>query len=115
MTLSTAGPNPASVVEQSQDQDVHSSADVSSHNDDSILVQQTSRKSWVVRHTPAPDCVGSLIGCVKERDGLYEVMRINDGFQWYNFMTLDNAIRNLARLAHTRATSSPADLFSPRL
>jgi hypothetical protein len=115
MTFSTGGPNPTSVGEQSQDQDVPSLVDVSSHNGDSILVQQTSRKSWVVRHAPVPDCAGSLIGCVEERDGFYEVMRINDGFQWHNFMTLDDAIQNLARLAHARAASSPADLFSPRL
>jgi hypothetical protein len=115
MTFSNAGPNPTSVGEQSQAQDVPSSVDVSSHNGDSILVQQTSRKSWVVRHAPVPDRTGSLIGCVEERDGLYEVMRINDGFQLHNFMTLDEAIENLARLAHARAASSPADLFSPRL
>lgn len=112
MTLSTVGPNTANVGEQAQAQDVHSAVDVTVPNDDSILVQQTSGKSWVVRHGPVPDRASSLLGCVEERDGVYEVMRISDGFRWHIFTTFDDAIENLARLAQTRATSLPTDLFS---
>jgi hypothetical protein len=112
MTPSTVGPKFADTNELAQIYDVRSSVVGTACNDDQILVQQTSTKSWVVRHLPVPDHSGGLIGCVEERDGTYEVMRINDGFRWQTHTTLDDAIKDLSQLAQTRSPAPPTDLFS---
>jgi hypothetical protein len=112
MTPSTVGPKSADIDELAQIYDVRSSVVETACNDDQILVQQTSTKSWVVQYLPVPDHTGGLIGCVEERDGTYEVMRTNDGFRWQTFTTLDDAIEDLAQLAQARSPASPTDMFS---
>lgn len=81
-------------------------------NDDQILGQQTSTKTWIVRYLPVSDHAGGLIGCVEERDGTYVVLRVNDGFRWQTYTTLDDAIEDLIQLAQTRSSALPTDLFS---
>jgi hypothetical protein len=81
----------------------------------------TMTKSWCNKHPqkvgscdiyPSRITPGGLIGCVEERDGTYEVMRINDGFRWQTYTTLDDAIEDLTQLAQTRSPALPTDLFS---
>lgn len=95
-----------------QGQGVEQSAGIAVDDVDSVHVLQTSGTSWLVRHARVPDRAGSLVGCIEEHDGVYEVMHVNDGFEWQIFMTLAEAIDNLTRQAYSRRASSAADPLS---
>ena len=117
MTLFAIKPNPAVAREAGNAQDVSSSTvvDNDDNDDNDILVERTSGKSWLVRQARAQGRAERLLGCIEEREGVYEVMRVNDGFEWRIFMSLDDAIGDLTALARTPATGSPTDTFAQLL
>lgn len=80
--------------------------------EESILVQQTSKSSWIVRDRRVLDGGRSLLGCIEKHGDGYEVMRVGDGFQWHTLDTLDGAIQNLTELALASSTTAAVDQFS---
>jgi hypothetical protein len=80
--------------------------------EESFLVQQTARNSWIVRDSRVRDGGRSLLGCIDMRGELYEVMRVGDGFQWHTLSTLQEAVQNLTELAIDSGSTAVDDDFS---
>jgi hypothetical protein len=66
------------------------------YREESVIVQQTSGRNWVVVDARAPEDGRSLLGLIDRRNDEYEVTQIKGGFSRHAFGTLHEAIDQLA-------------------
>ncbi|GAB3039402.1 hypothetical protein GCM10027052_19440 [Parafrigoribacterium mesophilum] len=66
-----------------------------------IDVQSLSPSAWRICDTrfSQHDDARALIGFVEEKDGVFEVMQMGRGFEWFTYATLEDAIAHFVRVS----------------
>lgn len=60
-----------------------------------ILVHRVADRGWLVRDSSVPPGIRSLLGCIEERAGRFELMELGEGFRWTTFDSLAGAVAQL--------------------
>jgi hypothetical protein len=72
-----------------------------------IVTEALSPSAWRVRDARFPEHDASaLIGFIERKADLYEVMQLGNGFQWFTYPSLAEAV---AHFAHISPPSGPAE------
>lgn len=72
-----------------------------------IDVQILSMSAWRIRDKRFPEHdARALIGFIEKKADLFEVMQLGQGFQWFSYPTLAEAIAHFARVS---PPASPTD------
>jgi hypothetical protein len=76
-----------------------------------ILVEQTSKGSWIVRDRRVLAGGRTLVGCIEKHGDVYQARQVGSGIRWDSFGTLDAAVQNLMELAPASTASAVDDQF----
>ena len=60
-----------------------------------LELEHASDYGWIVR-TANTRHFGNIVGCIDQLDGSVELMKLNGGFHWSSFVTLQDALNDLA-------------------
>jgi hypothetical protein len=64
-----------------------------------IDVQSLSSSAWRIRDTRFPEQdARALIGFIEEKGGVFEVMQMGRGFQWFTYRTMQEAVAHFVRV-----------------
>ena len=65
-----------------------------------IVTQALSPSAWRVQDGRLPEHDASaLIGFIEKKDDLYEVMQLGNGFQWFTYPSLAEAVAHFVRVS----------------
>jgi hypothetical protein len=72
-----------------------------------IDVQTLSPEAWRVKDVRFPEHdARALIGFIEKKDDVFEVMQLGDGFQWFTYGSLSDAVDHFVRVS---PPASPRD------
>ena len=63
-------------------------------SDHGFELELASGHGWIVRVAEADHC-GRIVGCIDQLDDTVELMKLDGGFHWSSFATLQDALDNL--------------------
>lgn len=93
----------------------HVPRDYSLPAEDDLVIQSLSRSQWRVsdRRYPEHDAIG-LLGFIEEKDDTFELMQLENGFQWFSFSSLAEAIAHFTQAPPQGSLVEPELSWSPR-